>query len=97
VAGTATLTQRGSKLEVVLDLPTASTDMPHPAHIHSGTCAAPGGIYKDLASVENGKSVTLLDDVTLASVSGGQNYINVHKSAAEMGVAISCGDILAAP
>lgn len=96
-AGTATLTQRGPKLEVVLDLPGATTDAPHPAHIHNGSCAAPGGIYKDLTAVENGKSTTLLDGVTLAEVTGGLHYVNVHKSAAELGVSISCGDLTMAP
>jgi subtilisin family serine protease len=92
-AGTVTLTQRGTKLVVALDLPGASTDAPHPAHIHTGSCAAPGGIYKDLSPVENGISVTWLDGVTLAEVLDGTHYVNVHKSAAEMGVAISCGDL----
>jgi hypothetical protein len=93
VAGTARLVQKGANLEVTLSLPTAPTDAPHPAHIHVGSCANPGEVYKPLNAVENGMSVTLLADLTLADVTTGQHYINVHKSSEAADVSISCGDI----
>jgi subtilisin family serine protease len=96
-AGTAKLTQKGGSLSVEIDLPQAATDAPHPAHIHMGTCANPGEVYKPLTAVENGRSVTLLDGVKLADVADGLHYINVHKSAEDMATNLSCGDIPKAP
>ncbi len=93
VAGTAKLTQKGDGLDVVVDLPGAPTDAAHPAHIHLGTCASPGELYKPLSDVVSGKSVTRLDGVKLADVADGMHYINVHKSATEADIIISCGDI----
>jgi hypothetical protein len=96
VAGTATLREKGTKLEVTLDLPGAPTDTPHPAHIHVGSCGHPGEVFRNLNPVENGRSVTLLDGLKLADVTNGGYYINVHKSVEESAVEISCGHIPAA-
>ncbi len=93
VEGMAQLVQKGDNLEVSLSLPTAPTDVPHPAHIHVGSCENPGEVFKPLEPVENGMSVTLLAGIKLADVMTGDYYVNVHKSAEAADVTISCGDI----
>ncbi|HKP51698.1 MAG TPA: BMP family ABC transporter substrate-binding protein [Chloroflexia bacterium] len=91
--GTATVKQSSTGWVVTIDISGGTTE-PQPAHIHKGTCAnldpAPAVA---LTAVVNGKSETTIStsDFTMAP---GQAYaINVHKSAAEASVYVSCGDI----
>ncbi len=91
--GTATIKVSSTGWVVSIDISGGTTE-PQPAHIHKGTCAnldpAPAVA---LTSVVNGKSETTIStsDFTMAA---GQAYaINVHKSAAEASVYVSCGDI----
>jgi ketosteroid isomerase-like protein len=66
-----------------------------PAHFHTGTCANPGPIVQPLASVLDGASFTLLS-ASPDELIGQGLIINVHKSASEAGVYVSCGEVLAA-
>jgi len=91
--GTATIKVSSTGWVLTIDISGGTTE-PQPAHIHKGTCAnldpAPAVA---LTSVVNGKSETTIStsDFTMAA---GQAYaINVHKSAAEASVYVSCGDI----
>lgn len=94
--GTATLTQRGKDLQVVIDLSNAPAAA-QPAHVHPGTCAklAPAPKYP-LSPVVNGKSNTLLKNVTLSDLTAAQFAINVHKSANDLATYVSCGDLSSA-
>ena len=94
--GTATLTQRGKDLQVVINLSNAPAAA-QPAHIHPGTCAklAPAPKYP-LSPVVNGKSNTLLKNVNLTDLTGGQFAINVHKSTNDLATYVSCGDMSSA-
>jgi len=91
--GTAVITLAGQdQVTVVLNL-TNAPSTPQPAHIHKGTCAQldPNPAYP-LTNVVSGKSQTTvtagIGDLAM------QGYaINVHKSAAEANVYVSCGDI----
>ncbi len=91
--GSATLTQGTDGVVVVITLKNApSTDQP--AHIHAGTCANlnPAPQYM-LTSVANGMSRTVVKGVTLQQLTSGTFAINVHKSTADLGTYVSCGDI----
>jgi hypothetical protein len=90
--GTATLLQRGNTLTVAVSIK-GGTTTPQPAHIHTGTCAKLGGVSYPLANVVSGKSTTTLKDVPLASLQTGGFAINIHKSAADIGTYVSCGQI----
>ena len=92
-SGTATLTQVGKDVQVVVDLTNAPAEA-QPAHIHPGTCAklAPAPKYP-LSNVVNGKSTTTLKNVTLTELTSGQFAVNVHKSANDLATYVSCGDI----
>ncbi|MBI4991721.1 MAG: hypothetical protein HZB99_00695 [Candidatus Harrisonbacteria bacterium] len=92
-SGTAVLSERGGKTEVKLRLEGAPKGVTQPAHIHSGACASIGGVKWPLTFPVNGKSETTLDisfDQLRAQL---PLVLNVHKSAAEAGVYVACGDL----
>jgi hypothetical protein len=64
-----------------------------PSHIHKGVCGSNGPIAKPLHNVVNGQSVTMLPGVTVAQIKAMGTYINIHKSAAQLAVIVSCGNI----
>ena len=57
-SGTATLTQVGADVKVVLAIKGAPATTPQPAHIHDGTCANLGGVAYPLSNVVAGASTT---------------------------------------
>lgn len=83
-----------------------SAHAPHPAHIHSGSCAQLGDVVaplKDVVEPEGDHqgadsafpletSETLID-MPLKDLLDGNHAVNVHKSADEINVYIACGDI----
>ncbi len=90
--GTALLTEVNGKVKVTLKMTGAGT-VAQPAHIHLGKCPDVGAVKYSLTSVTNGMSETMLD-VTLAQLKSELPLgINVHKSAAESKVYVSCGDL----
>ncbi len=91
-SGTARLTARGDKTEVVLNLKPGAAGIEQPVHIHEGACPAVGAVKYPLANLSDGKSTTTVD-ATLASLLTGGFSINAHKSAAEVGVYVACGGI----
>lgn len=94
--GKATLTDMGNgKIKAVLDLDNGTAES-QPAHIHKGSCATldPNPLIP-LNNVVNGKSETEIE-VSMATLTSG-HAINVHKSAAEAAVYVSCADIEGTP
>jgi hypothetical protein len=93
-SGTATLTAKGSRTEVVLRVtPGPVENDPQPVHIHFGDCGANlGSVHIGLNSVEAGKSTTLVD-ANLLSLVNGNFAVNLHKSQPEIRVYTSCGNI----
>ena len=91
--GTATLSEVDGKVKVTLNLTGAPADVTQPAHIHVGACPDVGAVKYPLTSPVNGVSETMLD-VTLAQLKSELPLgINVHKSAKEASVYVSCGDL----
>jgi hypothetical protein len=91
--GTATITKTGeNSVHVVVHLSNGTAE-PQPAHIHPGTCATlnPKPTYP-LTNVVNGDSVTDVN-ANIEDLANEGFAINVHKSAAEVGTYVSCGDI----
>ena len=93
-SGTATLTQQGTNVQVVIALKGAPATA-QPAHIHDGTCAKLGGIAYSLTSVVNGSSTTVVKGVTIDKLLGGTYAINVHESASNLGKYVACGNVVA--
>jgi Cu/Zn superoxide dismutase len=93
--GTATLTQAGSDVKVVIAIKGAPATTPQPAHIHDGTCANLKGVVYPLTNVVGGASTTVVKGVTIDKLLGGVYAINVHESADNLGKYVSCGNIVA--
>lgn len=92
-SGTATLTEIDGKTTVSINLTGVIDDTPQPAHIHTGACPTPGDVAYPLTDLVAGVSETVLD-VPLATLKSSLPLaINVHKSADEASVYVSCGDL----
>lgn len=92
--GSGQLTDQGdgtTKVELImLNAPDGAVQL---AHIHKGSCATldPAPAYP-LNNVVEGKSTTIVK-VTLADLTSAKYAINVHKSAAEAAIYVSCGNL----
>lgn len=94
-SGTATLMPEGDKTKVVILLSGAPAGVAQPAHIHLGTCDKLDKAPKwKLEPLKDGKSTTVVP-VSLETILKDKTAINVHKSAAEIQVYVSCGNIVA--
>lgn len=92
-AGSAVLTEKDGKVTVSLDMTGFPADVPQPAHIHIGSCPDVGAVAYPLTNVVNGKSETVLDTTFDKLDAKLPLAINVHKSAAESKVYVSCGNL----
>jgi hypothetical protein len=102
IKGTATFQERsnGSAL-VTIQLQNTPADGTHPAHIHANTAAEGGAIAISLNPVNGATGlsqteVSAYDDgteVSYADLLEYDGYINVHLSAAELGIIVAQGDI----
>jgi predicted lipoprotein with Yx(FWY)xxD motif len=90
--GKARLVSKGDKTDVILDIKPGAAGAAQPAHIHEGTCPAPGAVKYPLTNVVDGKSTTTLD-VKLADLLKGGIAINAHLSAAEAAKYVACGNM----
>ncbi|MBV8067458.1 MAG: hypothetical protein JO113_05750 [Candidatus Eremiobacteraeota bacterium] len=94
-SGTAVLTQTGPDLKVVIALKGAPAGTLQPAHIHDGTCAKLGDVYKPLLpGVTNGSLTTVVKGVTIDQLLAGTYAINVHESTTNIGKYVACGSIV---
>ena len=96
ISGNAILEAKDGKVKVRLELTSSILGliMPaEPAHIHVGACPNVGAVVYPLQSVVNGKSETVLN-VSWANLKAQLPLaVNVHKSSAEAGTYVACGDI----
>jgi len=95
--GIAQLTDMGNgTTKVVVDISSTTSD-PQPIHIHTGTCDNLNPVPKyPLTTMVNGHSETVVN-VSVSDLLASPFAINVHKSAKEASVYVSCGNIVAAP
>ena len=93
-AGSATLFPQGDNTRVVIEILNAPMGVPQPAHIHLGRCDNLDKAPKwPLQAVTNGRSVTLVP-ASIDTLLKERTAINIHKSAAEVQVYVSCGNII---
>ena len=93
-SGTAEIKEMNGKTQVSISLMGGTGTQA--AHIHDGTCEKTGGIHEPLTPVENGASVTILNEPLshfLLDLEAGDLYINVHKSETDLAV-VACGNIV---
>jgi plastocyanin len=91
-AGAATLIAAGDTTWVVVNVGTGPLGVSQPIHIHSGSCADLGGVETGLTTLENGRSITMIDS-PIASFLAGDRAVNLHKSGPEASLYTSCGDL----
>lgn len=93
-SGTASIMAVGGGVQVKVSVLHEPKGASEPAHIHQGTCAklnpAP---WKPLSNVVNGTSTTIVKGVTIDQLKAAHYAINVHKSASQLKVYVSCGDL----
>jgi hypothetical protein len=92
--GSASISNKGKGVEVVVKLNNEPKGASEPSHIHQGTCKkinpAP---WKPLKNVVGGTATTMVPGVTVAELKKGTYAINVHKSANDLKTYVSCGDL----
>jgi hypothetical protein len=91
--GTVTLEEQSdgqTTVTISLDNPSATAE---PAHIHVGSCPTPGAVKYPLTDVVNGQSITTIATTIDDLEAEGDLAVNVHKSANETSVYVSCGDL----
>lgn len=93
ISGKAMVTEVDGRAQVKIELTGALLGLPQPAHVHVGSCATIGGVKYPLSNVLSGKSTTVLS-VSMADLKAGLPLaVNVHKSVAESGTYVACGDV----
>lgn len=90
--GTATLTPVGIQTQVDINIAPGPAGVSQPVHIHQGQCPAVAGVVHVLSDVVDGRSSTLVS-APIEQLTTGALAINVHKSAPEIGISTSCGNI----
>lgn len=96
-AGTATITDNGDGTMTVVVNETGLQPGVHLSHIHTGSCANPGGVKYPLTSITadaSGKgSATTTVKAPVSALAGGSYYVNVHQVGTGVPPSTSCGDI----
>lgn len=92
-SGHVTITEVNGKAKVIVTLTGKPSDISQPSHIHLGSCSTIGVVKYPLTNVDKGSAQTMLDISLDQLVTQLSLSLNVHKSAAEMGVYVACGDI----
>jgi len=83
----------GGKTNVVITLTGKASDVAQPAHIHIGSCPTPGAVKYPLSDVIDGRSETIVEASMSGLFESEAMAVNVHKSAEESSVFVSCGDL----
>ncbi|HUX31952.1 MAG TPA: hypothetical protein VMV78_15200 [Thiobacillus sp.] len=94
--GIASLTPEGDTTRVAIEIPTMPAGASQPAYVYLGRCGKLSKAPKwRLEDIRDGRSVTVVP-VPLDVILKDKSAINVHKSAAEMQIHVSCGNIVGA-
>jgi hypothetical protein len=97
VSGEATVTDMGNQTQVMVRLTGSQPNATHQGHIHSGTCASPGGRVTDLQPITTDGTgtgtMTTTVDLPPMTVMNGQHLIQYHAPDGQPGPGVVCGDI----
>lgn len=91
-SGKVVITEVNGKAKVIVNLTGKPSSTPQPSHIHLNSCSNIGAVKYELTNVGNGASQTMIDVSLDELLTQLPLSINVHKSAAEAGVYVACGD-----
>lgn len=95
--GVVLISDENGKAVVEIELGAADESVAQPSHVHIGSCAKIGAVKYSLSNVIEGESRTVLPISTAELLQLLPLAVNVHKSATEAGVYVSCGDITIEP
>jgi hypothetical protein len=91
--GKATLTEVGDKVRVSVHVTGEPANASEPAHVHFGRCPIIRAIPAYNVGPVVGGVATSLVDLTWSEITSGKYVLNVHQSAAMLGIYVSCGNI----
>jgi len=91
--GYATVIASGANSKIATWVTPGAKGVAQPMHVKSGTCSNLGATLHTLASVVDGRSITTLAGVSMASLRDGSSVINLQKSATESSVNTACARI----
>jgi Cu-Zn family superoxide dismutase len=97
-AATAVPAPDGAGTVISISLEGDTPGATRPWHVHSGSCAASGGVvgggraYMPLTIDAKGKA-TGKATIAVALPDTGAFYVNIHDAAAAMNVIVACGDL----
>lgn len=99
VIGSATITQAGSGIRVIVKLSGLNSNQQSAGHIHTGKCGQQGSVVFPLNNIATdasgtGSSDTTLPDVPFNQVINGTYYVQYHVQVSPPGKQISCGNII---
>lgn len=94
-SGTAVFKSVNGKVMVIIDLTGTLKGVVQPAHIHEGLCPGIDATKYSLTSLIGGKSETTLNVSLEKFLSQLPLAVNIHKSVAEAGEYVSCGNLIA--
>lgn len=94
-SGTATFEGVNGKIKATINLAGSPKGVVQPAHIHGGLCPGAGATKYSLTSLIDGKSETTLNISLEKFLSQLPLAVNIHKSVAEAGEYVSCGNLIA--
>jgi hypothetical protein len=97
VSGTVAVSEAGGATQVMLAVMGTGAAGTHAAHVHTGTCDAPGDVVAPLESVTAdasgaGSSTTTLQ-LPAATVMNGQHIVAVHEAGGSPGAPVACAAI----
>lgn len=93
IAGAIKVSQTDGRTKITISLSQDPDGQSHPAHIHSGSCAALGGVMYPLNNVVSGTSETALTVGAHELFAKLPWAVNVHKSTTESNVYVACVDM----
>ena len=100
IAGAVTVEPGASatSTHAVVTLTGGEAGATYPWHVHSGKCGDNGGVVGQAGAytpIKIGKDGNGKVDVTLpfAIPDNGAYYVNIHKSATDLGTIVSCGNL----
>ena len=97
VTGTATLTEDGNITQVNVSIDGPGVVGGHELHIHNGTCTTPGSATYTLTPIDANGNSTSSVNLTLAQLTGGNYFINIHPDEENWDEWMVCGNITGTP
>ncbi len=91
-SGHVVITEVNGKAKVIVTLTGKPSTVLQPSHIHLNSCANIGGVKYPLTAVNKGAAQTIIDVSLDSLLKSLPLSLNIHKSEAQAGIYVACGD-----